>query len=89
MPTIITQEEERRISVATTISASAVAFRRRRCPSTKHLRRGALTPPDLKEEAIDMVYDLHGIDPGRLYATYFAGDGGLVVVADEKARGAG
>jgi hypothetical protein len=34
-----------------------------------------------------MAYDLHGIDPGRLYASYFAGDGGLVVEADEKARG--
>ncbi len=34
-----------------------------------------------------MAYDLHGIDPGRLYATYFAGDGGLVVEADEMARG--
>jgi alanyl-tRNA synthetase len=34
-----------------------------------------------------MAYDLHGINPGRLYATYSAGDGGLVVEADEKARG--
>ncbi len=72
---------------STTISASAAAFRRRRRPSTEHLHRGALMPPDFKEEAIDMAYDLHGIDPGRLYATYFAGDGGLVVEADEKARG--
>jgi hypothetical protein len=74
-------------SAATAISASAAAFRRRRRPSTEHLRRGALTPPDFKEEAIEMAYDLHGIDPGRLYATYFAGDRGQVVEADEKARG--
>ncbi len=84
---MLTEEEERRILAATAISASVAAFRRRRCPSTEHLRRGALTPPDFKEEAIDMVYDLHGIDPGRLYATYFAGDGGLVVKANKKARG--
>jgi hypothetical protein len=87
LPTMITEEEERRISAATAISASAAAFRRRCRPSTKHLRRGALTPPDFKEEVIDMAYDLHGINPGRLYATYFAGNGGLVVEADEKARG--
>jgi alanyl-tRNA synthetase len=34
-----------------------------------------------------MVYDLHGIDPGRLYVTYFTGNGGLVVKANEEARG--
>jgi alanyl-tRNA synthetase len=34
-----------------------------------------------------MAYNLHRIDPGRLYMTYFTGDGGLVVEADEKARG--
>jgi hypothetical protein len=34
---------------------------------------------NFKEEAIDMAYVLHGINPGRLYATYFAGNGGLVV----------
>jgi hypothetical protein len=84
---MITEEEERRISAATAISASATAFRRRRRPSTKHLRCGALTPPDFKEEATDMAYNLHGIEPGRLYATYFAGDGGLVVEANKKARG--
>jgi hypothetical protein len=87
LPTMITVEEERRISAATAISASAAAFGRRRRPSTEHLRHGALTPPNFKEEAVDMAYNLHGIDPGRLYATYFAGDGGLVVEADEKARG--
>jgi hypothetical protein len=84
---MITEEEERRISAATAISASAAAFRRRRHPSTKHLHCSALTPPNFKEEVIDMAYDLHGIDPGRLYATYFVGDGGLVVKADEKAQG--
>jgi hypothetical protein len=84
---MISEEEERRISVATAISASAAAFRRRRRPSTKHLHHGALTPPNFKEEAIDMAYDLHGINLGRLYATYFAGNRGLVVEADEKARG--
>jgi hypothetical protein len=84
---MITEEEERRIFAATAISASTAAFRRRRCPSTKHLFCGALTPPNFKEEAIDMAYDLHGIDPGRLYATYFVGDGGLVVKAVEKAWG--
>jgi hypothetical protein len=84
---MITEEEERRISAAAAISTSAAAFRRRRHPSTKHLRCGALTPPNFKEEAIDMAYDLHGIDPGRLYVAYFAGDGGLVVKANEKARG--
>jgi hypothetical protein len=84
---MITEEEERRIAAATAISASAAAFRRRRCPSTKHLRHGALMPPDLKEEAIDMAYNLCGIDLGRLYGTYFAGDGGLVVKADKKTRG--
>jgi hypothetical protein len=72
---------------ATAISASAAAFRRHHHPSTKHLRRGALTPPDFKEEAIDMAYNLHRIDPGWLYATYFAGNGGLVVEANKKARG--
>jgi hypothetical protein len=86
-PTMITEEEERRILAATAISASTTAFRRCHCPSTEHLHCVALTPPDSKEEAIDMAYDLHGINPGRLYATYFAGDGGLVVEADEKARG--
>jgi hypothetical protein len=84
---MITEEEERRKSAATSISVSAAAFRRRRRPSTKHLRCGALMPPNFKEEAIDMVYNLHGINPGRLYLTYFAGNGGLVVEADEKARG--
>jgi hypothetical protein len=34
-----------------------------------------------------MGYNLHGINPGRLYATYFAGDGRLVVEADKEARG--
>jgi hypothetical protein len=34
-----------------------------------------------------MAYDLHEIDLGRLFATYFMGDGGLVVKADKKARG--
>ncbi len=86
MPTMITEEEERRISAAIAISASAAAFRRRHCLSTEHLHCGALTPPNFKEEVIDMAYDLHGINPGRLYATYFAGNGGLVVEADEKAR---
>jgi alanyl-tRNA synthetase len=33
-----------------------------------------------------MVYDLHGINPGRLYATYFASNEGLVVKANKKAR---
>jgi hypothetical protein len=84
---MITEEEERRISAATAISTSAAAFRRRRHQSTEHIHRGALTSLDFKEEAIDMAYDLHGIDLGRLYATYFTGDGGLVVEADKKARG--
>jgi hypothetical protein len=84
---MITEEEERRISAGATISASAAACRRRRCLSTKHLHRGALTPPNFKVKAIDMAYDLHGIDPGRFYATYFAGDGGLVVEADKFAWG--
>jgi hypothetical protein len=84
---MITEDEERRISAATAISASAATFRRCRHPSTKHLHCSALTPPNFKEEAIDMVYDLHGINPGRLYTTYFVGDGGLVVEADKKARG--
>jgi hypothetical protein len=84
---MITEEEERRISAATAISASTAAFRRCRRQSTEHLPRGTLTPPDFKEEAIDMAYDLHGINPGRLYVTFFAGNGGLVVEADEKARG--
>jgi alanyl-tRNA synthetase len=84
---MITEKEERRILAATAISPSAAAFGRRRHPSAKHLCRGTLTPPHFKEEAIDMAYNLHGINPGRLYATYFAGDGGLVVEADEKARG--
>jgi hypothetical protein len=83
---MITEEEERRISAVTAIFASATAFRRCRCPSTEHLRRGALTPPDFKEEVIDMAYDLHRINPGRLYGTYFAGDGRLVVEANKKAR---
>jgi hypothetical protein len=39
------------------------------------------------KEVIDMVYDLHGIDLGRLYATYFAGNGGLVVEANKEALG--
>jgi hypothetical protein len=43
---MITEEEERRISAATAISASAAAFRRRHRPSTEHLRRSALMPPD-------------------------------------------
>ncbi len=34
-----------------------------------------------------MAYDLNGINPGRLYATYFAGDEELVVEAEEEARG--
>ncbi len=34
-----------------------------------------------------MAYNLHGINLGRLYATYFAGDGGLVVEADKEAQG--
>jgi alanyl-tRNA synthetase len=34
-----------------------------------------------------MAYDLHGINPGRLYATYFAGDVGMLVKANEEARG--
>jgi hypothetical protein len=34
-----------------------------------------------------MAYDLHGINPGRLYTTYFAGDGGMVVEANEEAWG--
>ncbi len=40
-----------------------------------------------KEEAIDMVYDLHGINPGRLYRTYFRGNRGLIVEANEEAQG--
>jgi hypothetical protein len=82
---MITEEEERRILAATAIAASAAAFRRHRHLSTKHLHRGALTPPNLKEEVIDMAYDLHGINLGKLYVTYFAGKGGLVVEA--KAQG--
>jgi hypothetical protein len=66
---MITEEEERRISAATAISASAAAFRRCHHPSTEHLRCSTLMPPNFKEEAIDMVYDLHGINPGRLYVT--------------------
>jgi hypothetical protein len=84
---MITEEEKRRISAATTISTSAAAFRRCHCPSTEHLCRGALMPPNFKEEVIDMAYDLHGINPGRLYVTYFVGDRGLVVKADKKAWG--
>ncbi len=87
MPTMITEEEERRISAATAISASATAFRRCHCLSTEHLRCNALMPPDFKEEAIDMEYDHHGINPGRLYATYFVGDRGLVAKANKKAWG--
>jgi alanyl-tRNA synthetase len=34
-----------------------------------------------------MAYNLHGINLGRLYTTYFAGDGGLVVEANKKAWG--
>ncbi len=34
-----------------------------------------------------MMYDLHGMDPGRVYVTYFVGDGGLVVKADKEAQG--
>jgi hypothetical protein len=63
---MITEEEERRMSAATAISTSAAAFRRHRRPSSEHLCCGALTLPDFKEEAIDMAYDLHGINPGRL-----------------------
>jgi hypothetical protein len=84
---MITEEEERRILAATTISTSTAAFRRRCCLSTKHLHCNALTPPNFKEEVIDMVYDLHGINPGRLYATYFSSDRGLVVKANKEARG--
>jgi hypothetical protein len=84
---MITEEEKRRILAATAISASAAVFRRRRCPLIEHLRRGALTPPNFKEEVLDMAYDLHRINPGRLYVIYFAGDGGLVVEADKKAWG--
>jgi hypothetical protein len=40
-----------------------------------------------KEEAMDMAYDLYGIDPGRLYANYFKGNGGPVVEANEESRG--
>ncbi len=40
-----------------------------------------------KGEVIDMVYDLHRINPERLYATYFVGDRGLGLEADKKARG--
>jgi hypothetical protein len=86
LPTTITEQEERRILAATAISASAAAFGRRRHPSTEHLRCGTLRPPNFKEEAIDMVYNLHGINPGRLYATYFASNKGLVVKANKKAR---
>lgn len=43
-----------------------------------------------KKEAIDMAYDLlvnvYGIDPARLYATYFAGDDALGLAADDEAR---
>jgi hypothetical protein len=84
---MITEEEERKILAATAISTSAAAFRRRDCPSTEHLRHGTLTPPNFKEEAIDMAFDLRGINPGRLYATYFAGNRGLVVEVDKKAQG--
>jgi hypothetical protein len=34
-----------------------------------------------------MAYDLHGINPGRLYTTYFADNGGMVVEADKEAQG--
>ena len=44
-----------------------------------------------KGEAIDMAYDLlvnvYGIDPNRLYATYFGGDESLGLAPDEEARG--
>jgi alanyl-tRNA synthetase len=44
-----------------------------------------------KGEAIDMAYDLlvnvYGIDPSRLYATYFGGDESLGLAPDEEARG--
>jgi alanyl-tRNA synthetase len=43
-----------------------------------------------KKEAIDMAYDLlvriYGIDPARLYATYFAGDDALGLAMDDEAR---
>jgi hypothetical protein len=49
---MITEEEERRISATTTISASAAAFRKCHFPSTEHLRCGALTPPDHRRAQI-------------------------------------
>jgi hypothetical protein len=115
---MITEEEERRISATTAISASATAFRvcrpanallplRRshapQLPSRANLCRRCpfstipvpVPPPPrmaggevyFNEEAIDLAYDLHRIDLGRLYTTYFAGDGGLVVKADKEAWG--
>ena len=43
-----------------------------------------------KAEAIDMAYDLlvnvYGIDPSRLYATYFMGDTSLGLEPDVEAR---